>query len=497
MRLPPRLALGAALLLPPVSGHAQRVTAQTAQSIQSQLQSWIAGLLGPGAEAAKLTPTVVPEGDHYRLTLPIPGLVNEATATAKVRPLDHGRWGLDALQLPSSMYYNAHLPGPGGKPSSTAVRITLGSQHWNGVIDPALKSRSELTADVHDVQVHSVGPLERQDQRIKEDSLTASLQPGQNGRLDFQQSGTVTGWSTTATIQGKPAMSFGAERVSTTGRIVGLDRNQVSALASAVAELIRTLPPEIATDGPKPPLDPAARAALRQIVESLRGIFTSFQAEETFDGLHVALSGKGEATVHHARFGIGGSAPKGLLHTWIDLSVDGMTVPGVPPQYAGLVPQNLTLRPSVAGVPADIVMKLLLDATRPNANLALLRAEAQTLMNTPGATVALEKIGFNIGPTVVSGNGHLTVTGSNQYQGEAHLTATGFDALMKEAHENPTLQTAMPALIMLRGLAKPEGDRLVWNVVAAGGAVTVNGIELIKPQTPQATPPGAEHSIHP
>jgi hypothetical protein len=33
-------------------------------------------------------------------------------------------------------------------------------------------------------------------------------------------------------------------------------------------------------------------------------------------------------------------------------------------------------------------------------------------------------------------------------------------------------------LLMLRGLAKPDGDRLVWQITSEGTSVTVNGIDL-------------------
>ena len=64
------------------------------------------------------------------------------------------------------------------------------------------------------------------------------------------------------------------------------------------------------------------------------------------------------------------------------------------------------------------------------------------------------------------------------WHGEAHLIATGFDDLATQARTNPDLQQALPVLIMLRGLAKPDGERLVWDIVSDGPSVTVNGLDL-------------------
>jgi hypothetical protein len=33
-------------------------------------------------------------------------------------------------------------------------------------------------------------------------------------------------------------------------------------------------------------------------------------------------------------------------------------------------------------------------------------------------------------------------------------------------------------LILLRGLAKPDGDRLAWDIVSDGPALSVNGVDL-------------------
>ena len=47
-----------------------------------------------------------------------------------------------------------------------------------------------------------------------------------------------------------------------------------------------------------------------------------------------------------------------------------------------------------------------------------------------------------------------------------------------QARTNPDLQQALPVLIMLRGLAKPDGKKLVWDIVSDGPSVTVNGLDL-------------------
>ncbi len=293
MRLAPRLAFGLVLLLP-FSSRAQEVTAQTAQSLQNQVRTWIAGIVGAGMDPALLTPKIVAEDDHYDLTLAIPGLVGDETVSARLRPLENGRWSLQKVEFPPSMHFNLRLPEPGGKPKAmTAFTATLGSQDMHAVFDPALNSRSELAIDLQGVSLRSDGPQGRQEQRIGEYKIDASLQPTANGLLDFDQTATITGWSNKAQIKGEPDVSFGADRMHATGRITGLNRDQAQTLLSATSGFLATLPPGAAGHGKQPKLTPEGRTALRQMVESLRGIFSSIHAEEDIDGLHVTVAGVG------------------------------------------------------------------------------------------------------------------------------------------------------------------------------------------------------------
>ena len=78
----------------------------------------------------------------------------------------------------------------------------------------------------------------------------------------------------------------------------------------------------------------------------------------------------------------------------------------------------------------------------------------------------------------------------------------GIDDLTAQARNSPELQSALPALIMLRGLAKQDGERLVWDVVSDGPKTTVNGLDLSqlagtdksKSKSPAAQKPGQKPS---
>lgn len=484
------LALALGLLLP-LSAQAQPATPESAQSIQQQLQSWLAALLGPAVNPAALVPQVMPEGDHYRLNMPIPGLVNGGGATAALQPLDNGRWQLNGIQVPPSMHFNLNLPEtPDQKAGSpTEVDLHIGAQDSHAVIDPALHSRSEVAVSLRDVKLRSDGPHQQQEQAIARYDATATLVPNGSGRMDFDQTASIVGLSSAGREGADVIVGFGADRMTASGRISGLDPARAGVLLSAVTGLIATLPAKAVASGDTMELTPAERTALRQVIESVRGVFDSAQGEDTIEGLHFAVGGLGEAAIKRLHFALGGDAPQGILQGWFDIAVDGIAIPDLPPEAQALMPKHLVLHPAVRGIPMQPLLQLALDATQPGADEARLQAEAEALL-AHGATIALETLGFDLGPANVRGTGQIVVKGLDDYRGEAHLTATGVDALIDKARSDPLLQQAMPVLIMLRGLAKPEGDHLVWNIVALGDAVTVNGIPLSgQPSSPPGHPP--------
>jgi hypothetical protein len=124
--------------------------------------------------------------------------------------------------------------------------------------------------------------------------------------------------------------------------------------------------------------------------------------------------------------------------------------------------------------------KLALDAIEENADSDSLAPDIATIFSHGGVVLGIETLSFDLGPAKVEGSGQLTALSPDTWHGEAHLVAAGFDDLTTQARSNPDLQQALPVLIMLRGLAKPDGKRLVWDIVSDGPTVTVNGLDLSK-----------------
>jgi hypothetical protein len=195
------------------------------------------------------------------------------------------------------------------------------------------------------------------------------------------------------------------------------------------------------------------------------------------DGVQVEIAGMGGMTLQHLKFGFGSEAPDGKLHTWLDIGLDGLASPSLPAKVSAFLPHHVEIKPSLSGVLTADLHKLALDATEEGADSQSLTPDLDAMFAHGGIEFGVESA-FDLGPAKVEGTSHATMLSPTTWHAEAHLAASGLDDLMAQARTDPELQQALPVLIMLRGLAKPDGDRLVWDIVSDGPKVTVNGLDL-------------------
>lgn len=481
MRLLRHIALCLLLLLP-LGARADDIGPEQANALQQQLKNWLASLL-PGITLPDVPLQITGEGDHYRVTLPIPGLDNPGggmAVTALVKPLDGGRWSIDAVNLPDTAAFTVTMPDAIDKTAGgpTKVSMTVGKQDSHGLIDPALTTPSTMQFDARDLAITTDSPTQHQEQKIERYAAAASLQPTANGRLDLDLEATVEGWNSAARVNGNAAVAFGAQKMRASGKLDGVSHERVAGLLASISTLIGTLPPDLIAKGGKTDLPAPARAQLHGLVEDLGDMLTSVRLEETVDDVKIEVAGMGGVALQHMLFGFGGEAPNGRLRIWLDIGLDGLSTPTLPPTMTALLPRHIALRPSLSGVQTADVTKLALDATEANEDDKLVKTDIDAIFAHGGVDLGLEALAFDLGPAKVEGVGHLVALSQTSWRGEARLAATGFDELTEQAKSTPELQQALPFLIMLRGLARPDGERLVWNITSEAGRVTVNGMDL-------------------
>ena len=482
MRLLPLAALCLLLLLSRYAW-ADDIGPDQAQALQQQLKDWLAGLLGPAVKQPELGLRVTGEHDHYVVTWPIPGLAGasgQAAATANLRPLDGGRWSVDEMKVPPSGNFTMTVPetGEAGKGTPVNVQFSVGRQDTHGVIDPGLTTASKLHTEMGDLVATSDSAKQHQEQRLDRYLADTVLSPAQDGRLNLSMDALGSGWKSATQINGGTPMAIGIQTMRAVGQVNGVNRDRLGELLAATSGLIGALPPDIATKSERLDLPAPVRAQLRLMIESLQDVLTSVRLEETVDGLQVEIAGMGGLSIRHLLLGFGGDAPGERLHAWVELGVDELASPSLPPKVATYLPHHVELKPSLSGIPIADLHKLAMDATEMGADSSTLAPDIAAIFSHGGAELGIETLSFDLGPAKVAGTGRITITSPGAWHGEAHLAATGFDELATQARANPDLQQALPALIMLRGLAKPDGERLVWDIVSNGPSLKVNGLDL-------------------
>ena len=148
------------------------------------------------------------------------------------------------------------------------------------------------------------------------------------------------------------------KNIQATGHVEGINRAHVADLLAASGALFAAMPDHAKGSD----LTPAARAQVRLMLLAMQDLVTSVSMEETLDGVQVEIAGMGGGTIKHLKMGFGGEAPDGMLHAWLDIGLEGLDSPSVPPQIAGYLPKHFEIKPSLSGVKTADLQKLAQDA---------------------------------------------------------------------------------------------------------------------------------------
>jgi hypothetical protein len=306
---------------------------------------------------------------------------------------------------------------------------------------------------------------------------------------------TAEGWNSASQTKGSSPIAVGIQKLHAVAQVNGINRDRIASLLTATGGVIGAWPPDLPKSGEKPDLPPALREQMRLVVESLQDVMTSVTLQETLDGVQVEMAGVGGMSIKRFLLGMGGEAPDGRLHAWIDLALDELASPSLPPKIAAYLPHHVRIKPSLSGVLMADLHTLARDATEDGMGKDRFAPDVDAIFAHGGFRLGLETLSFDLGAAKIDGTGEVTVVSSDTWHGAAHLVATGFDDLAAEARNSPELQSALPALIMLRGLAKQDGERLVWDIVSDGPKLTVNGLDLSQlagGDKPKAKSPAAQ-----
>lgn len=466
--------------------------AADAATLQKQLRTWFANLLAPALTLPEPPLEVAKDGEKFKLILPLDQWTGrkQDEVTASLRPLEGTRWSVDDLRLPSQG--EMKVPMQENKPDTISeIAYSIGEQAIRMVLDTALASRSTMNLELRDVTLHMNGMGQKQEQRFERYVLAGSLIPAADGRLDFTQEATATGWIALSQASDGPPVGFQIRRVRGSGRIEGISRERLDQGFQAIQALVKeTAPAKVA-----PELNDASRKHVRALIEAVRDAMTRFEFEENIDDIKIEVAGMGNASLGQVRIGMGGEAPGGRLRAWMDLAMEKPAFDGIPPSLQRYLPTRVSLKPAIKGIDTERMFKLLTDATAESPDEDKLEAEAMALITAPDASVGLEALSIELDTLRLQGSGRMRMIGPDSVGIEARLSAAGLDDLIEKAKADQDLAPAMPILVMVRGLARPEGDRLVWDLAITEDQALVNGVDVMamgNKGAPGQTAPGSK-----
>ncbi|MBV9750523.1 MAG: hypothetical protein JO157_17080 [Acetobacteraceae bacterium] len=468
---------------------AATATADQAQAVERELHDWLQAMLGTAITLPDRPVQLVPEGSDYALLIPFSA---NTAITGHLAPQDDGRWLLSDVKLPSPATFTLDLPMPApgnGRANGTegtttrTYQFSVARQEITGTFDPSYKTASSLHHRFEDFQLSSSGAGFRQTTQTAHVAGQSTVTPAADGRFDIASESTFDGYVMDNRPEGgSAAVHVTADHGHTEGQISGLASDQGPAFLRDAIGFVTEILPTLSKSG-LPDLTAEQRAQLRDLVNALDGIASGLQAGYAFENLQVQAGSIG-GVARRAHLDIGGQAPNSVLNVYLDLGVEGLSIPGLPVSpYADLVPTEIHVRPTLAGIGTKELLTLarqLLDAADRSASDGRQDTPSPAPLFAHGGIAAgLDAVSFNLGPTRFTGHGTVTMTKPDAYDGQGQIMATNFDALMDRAKQDPTMTQALALLTIAKGIGRASGDQLVWDIAYENRRVLVNGVDVL------------------
>jgi hypothetical protein len=470
-----KLFLLLALTASPV--HAQTSTLDP-EVVKSSLEQFLSmatfGTVTLRENAAEVTQSHA----DYQVRLPLAGFTrpNDAAVVAVAHPIEHGLLDVTSMKFPPTG--TIEMAPANGPP--TRVTYSLGHQAITAKVDPNLLAPSSYEADLRELRLSSEQGEQHSEQTLDRYGLNGTLSVDAGGLLTLASQGSGTGLHFIG--RGPNNFAFDATARAQAGQfsVEGFDRAQGARLSTALRELSAA---RIVPDQPQG-LSPDRRLALRAIVEAANGLLNRVEAEEILEDVRFAV-GTGttanNGTVRRLRLNVNGDALDQRLNTQFGLTLDGISSSAISAENAVFVPHRIDLRTVLAGLQTGPLLALLRAATESGSDAAALQAPAMTLLADPQVRIRIESLSFDSGPLQIKGSAKITPRPDGQPIAEIHIAASGVDTLLAQAQSQPNLQRIMPMVFLAKGMGRPEGDSLIWDIRFGDGPVTVNGMPFGQP----------------
>lgn len=228
---------------------AEPITADGAEKLEQQLHDWLAGLLGPKATLGDRPFEVSADSDHYTLEVPFAATLAGATGvtvegdpvSAKLTPLDGGRWAVDDVHSPSPLHIALPIPATGadGGAGMADITTTFASQEQHAVIDPSLATPSHWDSKFTGYQSNMIAPGDAGTRTTSMDELSLHIawEPAADGRLNVLEEGDGHLLATNSMMPNVGPVSVSIEKVHGSVRLDGVATDHFATLLQAALDL--------------------------------------------------------------------------------------------------------------------------------------------------------------------------------------------------------------------------------------------------------------------
>lgn len=466
----------------------------TPEVLQSELAK-ILSVVGDGLVAPRNhPPQVTRDGGSYRISIPLPGLTAPPNAVidAHATPLVGGMWDVTSLTLPENGTLSTT---PTGVDTPGNLSFSIAQQAIHARIDPSLSQPSPFAATFGGIAVRTEGGGQRAEQTIERDTLQGTLVADAAQHLNVQTLGSAANWRISTTDKAGVTVHSVIRSAAGSVNVEGLDGAQAQRLLAAGRLLVTDMqtaraqaaatPPGTATP---PVLSPALNTRLRAIVDASAGLLNRLEVEDTLQGIHFDAPGGSSGDIGQMRLGLSSEARNDRLSAELDVSVNDLTTSALPVDLATYIPRHIDIKPAIAGVQIPQLRRLLRDATAVDPDQPTLRNEVFALLAEPDANIGIASLSFDSGSLRMTGSARLRPQVDGTPGIEIKLAATGLDALIAQAQNDPNVQQISPMLFLAKGMARPQGDSLVWDILLADGTFTVNGLAMGQPRAGPSPP---------
>jgi hypothetical protein len=217
------------------------------------------------------------------------------------------------------------------------------------------------------------------------------------------------------------------------------------------------------------------------MIDAMPGLMTKFEADQTLDGIRFSATAANRGTINRLHLNLRGNAAKERLIARIEGGVDGFALNDLSGETASYVPRHVEIKSALSGVRIGPLMALLRAAIAPDADPDALQDQVIQLLNDPDTAFAIDSVNFDSGPLRLTGSARVVPHPGGPLGAAIHLSATGVDAMIAQAQKTPTLQPALPMMFMAKGMGRPEGVAVVWDIALGNGPMTINGVPFGQP----------------